>query len=405
MDIYSYINSRDVAEYCREIGKTWTPFEMALIINRRNCTVSERHAAWHKLIEDYPDMPTLKGKNHKIYDSFHKKLIEFMEYENRVIEIFKKQEAGAVYNYKINNSDKSNSKFYSFEEVMRNVEKSYSNKIFEISIKKEYTDIDGEIKVWLNYENNICDLFVYGDCREWFDFDNMVGFTDDWHYIDIPERFELNESGLPDVIVNCPILNNDIQKYNRPYKISCGTIHNILFLYPENVIFTEYLTKALELVEKNYDVSMLTKNNVSTAKKICKDCKKAPVKTFGSIRPYRHYFYNLYERDTKEKYIFIADRVKKLKTEDKNLFKKVNKIIDEWDPLDLWGVGCPPDEYESEAWCVFEILREQEYDKELEDYFYRFAQGNIDEPDDPAFRYKTKEIINKLTECKKNILR
>ena len=34
MDIYSYINSRDVAEYCREIGKVWTQFEMAVIIAR-----------------------------------------------------------------------------------------------------------------------------------------------------------------------------------------------------------------------------------------------------------------------------------------------------------------------------------------------------------------------------------
>ena len=32
MDIYSYLNSKVVATYCREIGKTWTMYEMAIII-------------------------------------------------------------------------------------------------------------------------------------------------------------------------------------------------------------------------------------------------------------------------------------------------------------------------------------------------------------------------------------
>jgi len=31
MDIYSFIDSMEIAEHCRSIGQTWMPFEMAAI--------------------------------------------------------------------------------------------------------------------------------------------------------------------------------------------------------------------------------------------------------------------------------------------------------------------------------------------------------------------------------------
>ena len=65
MDIYGFINSRDVAAHCREINKVWTPFEMAVIIGRSDKTMSEKHAAWRELITDYPDMPTVENMHYK----------------------------------------------------------------------------------------------------------------------------------------------------------------------------------------------------------------------------------------------------------------------------------------------------------------------------------------------------
>lgn len=58
LDIYNYINSRDVAKHCREINKVWTPFEMAVLISRSNRPISEKHSAWCGLMNEYPDMPT-----------------------------------------------------------------------------------------------------------------------------------------------------------------------------------------------------------------------------------------------------------------------------------------------------------------------------------------------------------
>ena len=79
MNIYSFIRSKDVAAYCREIGKTWNTYEMAVIIGRSHRTIAEKHEAWRELIKSYPDMPTPKNR----YKSIHKELDRFMDIQDR----------------------------------------------------------------------------------------------------------------------------------------------------------------------------------------------------------------------------------------------------------------------------------------------------------------------------------
>lgn len=57
MDIYSFLNSKDIAEHCRRLKKAWTPLQMALIISRSDRPVPDKHRAWRELISDCPDMP------------------------------------------------------------------------------------------------------------------------------------------------------------------------------------------------------------------------------------------------------------------------------------------------------------------------------------------------------------
>ena len=87
MDIYNFIRSRDVAEYCRKIGKKWDTCEMAAIIDRSYRPLVEKHAAWQELIDEYPDMPytlcmvdsvCLLDSAYKI-DSIHERLRELID--------------------------------------------------------------------------------------------------------------------------------------------------------------------------------------------------------------------------------------------------------------------------------------------------------------------------------------
>ena len=117
MDIYDFINSTDVADYCREIGKTWNPLEMAFIIGHcMRSRITDRHKAWQELMSDYPDMPMPAYTENEDFDyshkalaeeitgsrngdSLHKKLAEVIDYENRAFEMFITPESGAFYYY------------------------------------------------------------------------------------------------------------------------------------------------------------------------------------------------------------------------------------------------------------------------------------------------------------------
>ena len=90
MDIYSFIPSRDVAEHCRNINKTWNTFEMSVII--KACytrSMPEKHAALQELIDRYPDMSVMlhdvdvRGEHEVHIESIHKKLAEIIELERR----------------------------------------------------------------------------------------------------------------------------------------------------------------------------------------------------------------------------------------------------------------------------------------------------------------------------------
>ncbi len=86
MDIYSYIRSRDVAEHCRKLGKTWNTCEMAIIIARSGRPQSEVHAAWRELIAEYPDTPAIPSMYGAQFESVHKKLAEIIADEENGVD-------------------------------------------------------------------------------------------------------------------------------------------------------------------------------------------------------------------------------------------------------------------------------------------------------------------------------
>lgn len=63
------------------------------------------------------------------------------------------------------------------------------------------------------------------------------------------------------------------------------------------------------------------------------------------------------------------DMIASLAGDDKRLFERVKKIIDDWDPHNLWCCHCPPDEYNCENWDIFQILKAGGGEEELNNYF------------------------------------
>lgn len=197
MDIYRFINSPDVAQHCRNIGKTWNAFEMAVIIGRSHCTIAEKHKGWRELMADYPDMPTPENLHCESYPSLHEKIKETIVYEERALASFQKAEPDAVYRYMVRRHDEerhSEAVFVRLEKAFADARSNWErDEIPGITIYKNYLrDKDSRIEVWMDYDGNPYDLTVYGSSKECFDIpcpDDMIFF--EWmFYIDIPIPFK-----------------------------------------------------------------------------------------------------------------------------------------------------------------------------------------------------------------------
>ena len=207
LDIYNYINSRDVAKHCREINKVWTPFEMAVLISRSNRPISEKHLAWCWLMNEYPDMPTPANFHFKSYESFHEKLVELIDYEEQTLALFMKSEPGVFYTYKGWCNGESyrhgESVYTTYDKAWAAVREDWERgEAYEIVISKIFPDDMGRIDAHADYDGNIYSIYPLCDeqtRREWYtyfdaakpleDLTNSIGLFNS-QYIDIPVPFK-----------------------------------------------------------------------------------------------------------------------------------------------------------------------------------------------------------------------
>lgn len=86
MDVYNFINSKDVRNYLKEIHYEFNPVETAWIVWQSNRTLKEKHEAWHEIIDTMSDMPI--QDRHNNIPSLHQFLRDYMQFELDVIDRF-----------------------------------------------------------------------------------------------------------------------------------------------------------------------------------------------------------------------------------------------------------------------------------------------------------------------------
>lgn len=97
MDIYEFINSKDIRNYLKEINYEFSPIEAAWVVWQcLNRTLKEKHEAWQEIIDTMPDM-SIEDYNSRI--SLHKFLKEIIALEEVMLEAFYRDESNAVYYY------------------------------------------------------------------------------------------------------------------------------------------------------------------------------------------------------------------------------------------------------------------------------------------------------------------
>jgi len=100
MDIYSFLNSSDIAEHCRNIKHQFNVMETAFIINRsKKKAIKEKHAAYLEIINTMPDMEITERFNCQHYSSLHDFLKKYIDVENNALKIFQSDEGNVVYKF------------------------------------------------------------------------------------------------------------------------------------------------------------------------------------------------------------------------------------------------------------------------------------------------------------------
>ena len=103
MDITSFINSKDIRDYHREIGFKYNALEAAWIVyHNHGMSLEEKHAAWQWIIDNMPDMPIDCVRLYEEYQgsSVHEAIKAFMDMQNRFIEEFTASQEGWVFQYR-----------------------------------------------------------------------------------------------------------------------------------------------------------------------------------------------------------------------------------------------------------------------------------------------------------------
>ena len=100
MDIYNFINSKDIADYLREIDYKFNTLEAAwLIYQCHRLTMKERHTAWKTLMEEMPDCEVAERMNCLPRSSLFELINEYIAIELKDLEMFKASSERTVYTW------------------------------------------------------------------------------------------------------------------------------------------------------------------------------------------------------------------------------------------------------------------------------------------------------------------
>lgn len=99
MDIFRFINSRDIREYLKIRNYPFTSLETAWLIYQCRCaTIKEKHEAWQELIQTMPDCAVAERPHTARHESLHQFLKEYIRTEDEILDWFFRDEKDAIYN-------------------------------------------------------------------------------------------------------------------------------------------------------------------------------------------------------------------------------------------------------------------------------------------------------------------
>lgn len=100
MNIYRFINSRDIRKYLEDMKYEFDALEASWLVSQcQEATLEEKHSAWKWIIDNMPDMEVRERINCSYRESLHDTLNKYMALDEDLLEEFFVEEEG-VYTYR-----------------------------------------------------------------------------------------------------------------------------------------------------------------------------------------------------------------------------------------------------------------------------------------------------------------
>ena len=189
MDIYSYLNSKSVADYCRDLGHTFKAYESAFIINDcRRISLEKKHRLIEEIMHTMPDEHSEQLERNDLSGSFFENAAALINAERKMLDKLREGQ-GLVFSYKyysdrFEGSVESRQLYSSFNKALEGVRAENEGRDdgehlhFEIIARQP--DSEGAITADLTESLEVCRL-SYPD-------DTMLSLLYElvWVYIPVP---------------------------------------------------------------------------------------------------------------------------------------------------------------------------------------------------------------------------
>lgn len=202
MDICSYINSKPIREYLKDINYDFNSKEAAwLIWQCFSIPLEEKHKAWKQLIQEMPDFDLGERFSYLPGNSLYELIRRSIKHDEECLKIFEKKEAGAVYRYRFycfgNHSwcEDYEGVYSSLEECWNEIEEDMDLNIEVVEIRKQYISTNSMIEVRYEPRNRTV-LDIYSNYNDDVN-ENKIddSFTEMWFNFPVP--FEKGDILVP----------------------------------------------------------------------------------------------------------------------------------------------------------------------------------------------------------------
>lgn len=197
MDILRFINSKDIANYLKEIEYKFNTLEASwLIYQSRTAALQEKIQAWNEIKATMPDCSVKKRLNCIAIDSWHNFLSEYITLQEKMIQDFQSLNAKCVYKLEIwyedsNFFDDSGDLFSTYDRCLTAANealKEDSGIIFQFRIKKIWIDNHNKY-IAANYNSDLSLMKIYSTALNDRESD-LLNCSFDGLWFDIPTPFK-----------------------------------------------------------------------------------------------------------------------------------------------------------------------------------------------------------------------